>query len=383
VVAEISVALVLLTSAGLLLESLARLADVPTGFDPHGVLTATINISGKTDNDAVVSLTREMLERIRQLPEVETAGFITWLPFAGMGAATAFKVEGGPAYNAGDEPVADVRVVQPGYFETMRIRLLSGRLFDVRDNRPQRPRGFVVNETLAKQMFGDKDPLGQRLLVQMGDGKPGEIIGVVGDTKHAGLDGSVRPMVYYVQAQLPLSFGTFVVRTKGDPARLASSVAMAIQEIKKDQPVTDVRSMDEWIGRSIAQRRFQTGLLGAFAMIALVLAMIGVYGVMSYSVEQRTHEIGVRLAVGAEPGALRRWITARGMALAAIGLAFGLAGAAIGTRALKSLLYDVKPLEPLTYLATAALIAFACFAAVYVPARRATRVDPLVALRWE
>ena len=383
VVAEISLALVLLTAAGLLLESLLRLSAIPTGFDPHHVLTATISISGKMENGRLVAITHDMVERIRQLPEVENAGFITFLPFAGMGAATGFQVVGSPPYGPGEAPVTDVRVVQPGYFETMRIPLVRGRFFTDEDNRSDQRRTFIVNEALVKQMFGRNDPLGQRLLVQMGDDVPGEIVGVAGDTKHGSLDGSIRPMVYYTHAHLPMSFGSFVVRTRGEPDRLASSVTAAIQEIKKDQPVTDIHSMEQWIGRSIAQRRFQTALLGVFAIVALILAMIGVYGVMSYSVEQRTHEIGVRLAVGADPEAVRRWITAQGMTLALIGLALGLVGAAASTRVLKSLLYEVHPSDPLTFVATAALLVLVCFAAVHIPARRATRVDPLVALRWE
>jgi putative ABC transport system permease protein len=383
VVAQVGLALVLLTSATLLIQSLYRLSQVPTGFDPHNVLTGTINVSGNIDNAKLGTLCSRIVERLRSLPGVEDAGFITYLPFTGLGAATGFNVIGRPAYPPSQAPVTDVRVVQPGYFETMRIPLLRGRLFNGADNQPDAPRRFLVNETLVRQIFGKQDPLGQSLTVMMGDDKPGQIVGVVGDTKHLSLDGDIRPMVYYVQAHLPISFGSFVMRTKVQPELMASEMAAVIHEVKKDQPVSDVRSMDDWIGRSIARMRFQAALLGSFAFVAMVLAVIGVYGVMAYSVEQRTNEIGVRLALGAEPRMLKRWITAQGMRLTGIGLALGLIAAAASTRVLSSLLFGVEPGDPKTFLIAAAVLAAACLPASYIPARRATGVDPVVALRRE
>ncbi len=381
VIAQVGLALVLLTGALLLVQSLYRLNSVPPGFDPHNVLTGTIMVSGPTDNGELERLCSQMVERLRELPGVENAGFITFLPFTGMGAATGFAVVGRPPYAPGQTPVTDVRVVQPGYFETMRIPLLRGRLFTDADNRPDSPRGFVVNEALVRQTFGGQDPLGHSLTVEMGDSKPGQIVGVVGDTKHLSLDGEIRPMVYYAQAQLPISFGSFVVRTKSAPEAMVSSMVAAIQQVKKDQPVTDIRTMDDWIGRSVARTRFETALLGALALIATLLAVIGVYGVMAYSVEQRTHEIGVRLALGAEPRRLKRWIAVRGMRLAAVGLVLGVAVAAVSTRVLQSLLYGVTPGDPTTFVTAAALLAVACVVAGYLPARRATAVDPVAALR--
>jgi len=383
VVAQIGLALVLLTGASLLIQSLYQLASVPTGFDPHHVLTGTVSLSEDVGNAHVVPLLSRMTERLRALPGVEQAAFITWLPFTGLGAATDFSVAGRPPYAPGQAPVTDVRVVQPGYFETMRIPLLRGRFFTEADNRTGAPRGFVVNQTLVRQMFGNADPLGQRLTVGMGDDHQGQIIGVVGDTKHTSLDAEVRPMVYYVQVQLPIAFGSFVLRTSGPPEQMASAMEAAIHEVKKDQPVSDVRTMDDWIGRSISRMRFQAALFGGFALIAMVLAAIGVYGVMAYSVEQRTHEIGVRLALGAEPARLKRWIALEGMRLAAIGLILGVLAAAASTRVLDSLLYGVKPGDPETFLAAAILLAAVCLLASYLPARRATAVDPAVALRGE
>jgi putative ABC transport system permease protein len=383
VVAEVALALVLLTGAMLVLQSLARLSAVSTGFDPHDVLTASITISGRPANSQLLAMTHDMIERMRQMPGVENAGFITFLPFAGMGAATDFRVVGRPPYGPGEAPVTDVRVVLPGYFETLRIPLRRGRLFNDADNRDGGRRTFIVNETLARQMFGNRDPLAEKLIVEMGDQIPGEIVGVVGDTKHASLDGAIRPMVYYTQAQLPIAMGTFIVRTRGNPESLSNAVTAAIREVKKDQPVSDIRTMDEWIGRSIAQQRFQSALLASFATVALLLAVIGVYGVMAYSVEQRSHEIGVRLAIGADPAALRRWVLGQGMRLAGVGLILGALGAAISTRALRSLLYEITPEDPLTFAGAAALLALVCLAAVSIPAHRATRVDPVVALRWE
>jgi putative ABC transport system permease protein len=389
VIAQVALALVLLTGASLLLRSLMNLAAVPTGFDSHNVLTATISVSGKVDGARLIATYDQMIAGMRSLPGVESASFITWLPFTGLGAATGFTVVGGQAFPPSQEPVVDVRVVQPGYFETMRIPLLKGRLFRNEDNRMGQPLRFVVNETLVREAFGRSDPLGKRLMVQMGMGDDtnkdpsGEIIGVVGDTKHLSLDGDIRAMVYYAESGLPLSFGTFVVRTSGDPKQLASAVTAAIREVRKDQPVSDTLTMDERIAGSIAQQRFRTALLGAFALIAVLLAVIGVYGVMSYAVEQRTHEIGVRLAIGAEPAAVKRWMTIQGMRLAGIGLVLGSIAAAGATRVLKSLLYKVSPDDPLSFVLTALLLALVCLAASYIPARRATRVDPLIALRWE
>jgi putative ABC transport system permease protein len=326
---------------------------------------------------------REMVDHLRAIPGVEDAGFITWLPFAGMGAGTDFTVVGRPLYAPGQAPVTEVRVVQPGYFETMRIPLRRGRLFMRYDDGPDAPRTFVVNQALARQIFGQEDPLAHSLTVQMGDDKPGRIVGVVGDTKYLSLDGQVRPMVYYVQSQLPIGMGSFVVRTKGRPELMASAMESAIHQVKKDQPVSDIRTMDEWIGRSIARMRFQAALLGAFGLIAVVLAVIGVYGVMAYTVEQRTHEIGVRVALGADPRHLQRWIALRGMRLAAIGLGLGMLAAGASTRALGSLLYGIKSLDPGTFALAAALLAVACLLASYIPARRAIAVDPIVALRGE
>ena len=382
VVAQVALALVLLTGAGLLIESLYRLSNVPPGFDPHNVLTGTVSLTNVRDAEVVPLLSR-MTDRLRQLPGVQQAGFITGLPFTGLGAATGFNVVGRPPYPPGQTPVVDVRIVQPGYFETMRIPLIRGRFFNEVDNLPSTPRTFIVNQALARVMFENADPLEHSLTVEMGDDKPGRIVGVVGDTKHLSLDGAVGPMVYYVHSQLPFAFGTFVLRTQGSPDRLASALEAVIHEIKKDQPVTDVRSMDDWISRSIARSRFQTALLSVFALIAAVLALIGVYGVMAYSVEQRTHEIGVRLALGAEPGRLERWIAFRGIRLASLGLILGLIAASASTRALHSLLYGIQPSDPAAFAVAAALLAAASVIASYLPARRATTVDPSLALRGE
>jgi len=383
VVAQVAFAFMLLAGAGLLIQSLNRLTSVSSGFDPHHVLTGRIMVSGNPGDEQLSAMCREMIDRLRALPGVENAGFITWLPFSGPGAGTDFAVVGRPPYGPGQAPETDVRVVQPGYFETMHIPLLRGRFFTRADDRPDGPRLYVVNEALAREMFNRQDPLHHSLTVEMDDSKPGRIIGVVGDAKQVSLDAEVRPMVYYVQSQLPVSFGTFVMRTKGRPELMASAMEAAIQNVKKGQPVSDVRTMDDWIARSTARMRFQTALLAGFALIAVVLALIGVYGVMAYSVAQRTHEIGVRMALGAGHGYMQYWIALRGMRLAAGGLALGLIAAALTTRVLDSLLYGITPLDPTTFALTALLLAMACLLASYIPARRVTTLDPLAALRSE
>ena len=383
VVAQVGMAMVLLTGAGLLIQSLYRLNAVPTGFDPKNVLTATVSLSGNIQQSKPPATFARMIEQIRAIPGVENAGFTTFLPFAGMGAATGFSVQGRPPYGPGQTPVTDVRVVQPGYFETMRIPLLRGRQFTAVDDREDSQRVFVVNETLVRQTFGTADPIGENLIVQMGDDKPGRIVGVVRDTKHGSLSAEIRPMVYYDHAQFPMAFGTFVARTRLRPEALTQDVVAAIQKVKKDQPVTEIRSMEDWIGLSVARMRFQTGLLAAFAAIAIVLALIGVYGVMAYAVAQRTHEIGIRLALGADPVRVKRWITGRGIRLAGVGLSLGSVAAWAATRVLQTLLFEVKPHDPATFAVAGVLLAAACVAASYIPARRATRVDPAVALRGE
>ncbi len=385
VVAEVALSLTLLVGAGLLIESFIRLERVDPGFDPDHVLTVAVSRTSAANAppDAFPAFFEQLNEKVRALPGVVSAGSVTFLPFSGPGAATGFDIVGDPESQAGQRPVCDVRVTHPGYFETMRIPLKRGRLFEAADNRRDAPRRFVVNEAMARLHFRDRDPIGARLVVQMGDDVPGEIVGVVGDARYAALDGVVRPMVYYPHAHLPFPFMTLVVRAAGEPEQLASAVVGAVRSMDPKQPVSDVRTMNQWIDSSTAQPRFNTTLLTVFSALALGLAVIGIYGVMSYSVTQRSHEIGVRLALGATPGEVRGMILGGGLKLAAIGVVIGLAAALAASRILSGLLFEISPANTITYVAVGMIWLVIAVAASWIPARRATKIDPIQALRYE
>jgi putative ABC transport system permease protein len=385
VVAEVALALILLAGAGLLLRSFLRLTAVSPGFDAQNVFTLSVILpSNRYRDDArILSFFAELNARVGRLPGVESASSITFLPFSGPGSATSFRVEGRPEPAAGESPVTDVRIVEPGYFSTMRIPLRQGRLFTGEDNRKEAPLRFLVNETLARSVFPSENPIGKRLSVSMQNGNSGEIVGVVGDTLHYGLDATVRPMVYYPHAQLTFGFMTVVARTSVPPDTLVQPALAILREMDPEQPASNIRSMEDWIGRSVAQPRWLALLTATFAAIAALLALIGIYGVMSYAVEQHTHEIGLRLALGADPADMRALVIRRGMMLASLGLAIGLVGALASGRLLADMLFEIRPADWRTYAAAVPALAAIAWLASWIPARRATRIDPLVALRYE
>jgi putative ABC transport system permease protein len=322
--------------------------------------------------------------RIRALPGVANASTITFLPFKGMGSGTYFWRAEKEKPAPGQEPVTDVRMVQAQYFETMNIPLRRGRTFAEADIDPKAPLRFVVNEALARQMFPNEDAVGRKLVVLMkNENPPGEIVGVVGDIKHGSLADKVRPMVYYPQSHLSFSFGSVVVQTRIEPLSLAQPVTEVIRQMDPELPVSDVGTMQRWVDESLSRTKFQTGLLAVFAGLALVLAVLGIYGVMSYGVAQRTHEIGVRMALGAQQGDVSRMILSRGLILTIAGLVLGLAGASALSRYLETLLFEIKPADPLTLAAVTGILLMVAIAAAYFPARRAAKVDPMVALRYE
>ncbi|MDX2149349.1 MAG: ABC transporter permease [Bryobacteraceae bacterium] len=386
VVVQVALSLVLLTGAGLMIRSFSKLLAVEPGFQPHGLLTMQLNLPRDPkfrEANGQVQFYNALFDRIRRVPGVSSASGITWLPLTGPGAATSFSVVGRPEPAAGEFPVTEARPVMPGYFETLGIPLLRGRWMTEADNRPEAPRRFVVTEALVRQIFPNEDPIGKQLKVRMGDDKPGEIIGVVGDIKYNGPDGEVRATVYYPVAHLAVGFLSLVVRTQSDPMLLAPAITRAIRDVAPNQPVSEVRAADELLARSVAQPRFRTALLSIFAFIALVLAAVGVYGVMSYAVAQRTGEIGVRMALGAREGDVLRMVVAGGMKLALGGLLAGTVAALALTRWLKTLLFEVEATDPLTFASVAGTMALVAALACYLPARRAARLDPTVALRYE
>jgi putative ABC transport system permease protein len=385
VVAEIGLSLVLLVGAGLMVRSFLRLQAVDPGFDAGNLLTLRVMLpeSKYPQDGRKVEFFRQAAERIRALPGVRSASAVSALPFADLGAATGFTVEGRPPLPPGDRLSTDVRVVDENYFRTMNIPVVAGRTFTEQEAVEDR-KVAVVNETMARRHFPGEDPVGKRILVNMSSElTPTEIIGVVGDARYDKLEGELKPMVYWTPPRLTYSSMTFVVRTVGDPGALGPSAVREIQAVDKEQPVSDVRTMEIWLAESTARTRFGTLLLGAFACAALLLAAVGIYGVISYSVAQRRNEIGIRMALGAQGRDVLRLVVGQGMRLVLAGVGLGLLGALALTRVMSGLLYGVAATDPATFAANALLLTAVSLVACYIPARRATRVDPLTALRRE
>jgi putative ABC transport system permease protein len=385
VVAQVALSLVLLVGAGLMLKSLLRLQAVDPGFDADNLLTMRVILPArKYKEDAqVVTFFKQAIERIEALPGVKSAGTVNYLPFTGLAAATDFKIEGEPKPAPGREPTTEVRVADKNYLGTMGIPVLRGRSF-IEQEETEARHVVLINETLARKYFAGQDPIGRRLTIDMMDDPvPSEIIGIVGDVKHLSLDSETRPMVYWPHPELTYSGMTIVVRTTGDPLQLAAAAKNQIQAIDPNQPVSDIRTMNQWLSESVARARFNALLLGLFSVLALILASVGIFGVISYSVTQRTHEIGIRMALGASARDILRMVVGRGMLLALIGVGLGLVASFLLTRAMSSLLFNVSVTDPLTFILISLLLMVVTLVACYLPARRATRVDPMNALRYE
>jgi putative ABC transport system permease protein len=386
VVAEIALALVLLVGAGLLIRSFLRLQNVDAGFNARNVVTmrVALPVSRYDGDEKRINFFAQALERMQSLPGVEAVGAINFTPFLGLGSNTGFDIEGrskaSPDQAAGGTGVC---VTDQNFFRALQIPLKYGRLFTEQEVREQR-NVVVINEALARKYFPNEDPLGKRIKIMM---RPPhaltEIIGVVGDVKHTQLDRAAEPMSYWPIAQLPYPFMTFVLRTRGDATGILAAVRNVIQTLDPQQPVGEVRTLDNLVGNSIARQRFNTLLLGVFALVALLLSAIGVYGVMSYSVAARTHEIGIRTALGATASDILRLMLKRGMTLALLGVGFGLLAAFALTRLIATLLFGVSANDPLTFVGVALLLALVALMSCWIPVRRATKVDPMAALRCE
>jgi putative ABC transport system permease protein len=384
VAAQVAGSLMLLIGAGLLLKSFARLHDVNLGFNPDRVLTARVSlVAGSFDGDQThVRFFEDLLERVRGLPGARAVGAINWLPLSGQRSATRMTIEGESTPRPGEEPAADVRAVDPGFFQAMEIPLLRGRAITATD-RADAERAVVVSESFVDRYLSSGDPLGRRIHMPWGDTLIGTVVGVVADIKHTGVDSATSPTVYWAMPQFPQTFMTLVVRTTGDPARLANAVVEQVRALDPEQPVADLKTYDEWLGGAVARRRFSMLLLGGFAGLALALTVIGLYGATAYGVVLRTREFGIRLALGAT-GREVLWGVLRGALLVvAGGIAAGVAGAAALSGLLSALLYGVSATDPVTFGAVAALLLLVGVAAGYLPARRATKVDPMVAIRSE
>jgi len=392
VVAQVALATTLLIGAGLLLRSFERLQAVSPGFNAGGLLVADLPLSpvGYPDDQRRQAFVERLLERVGGLPGVEGAGTTTTLPMAGGGATLHFNIHGRPPKGPEDYIMAGYRAVSPRYLSTLDVPLLSGRPFDERD-RPGSARVVVVNETMARKFFGGQNPIGQRLSVgtEPDDESPWmEVVGVVGDVRQSfDADAKAEMYVPYLQGTPhPVLAGLFrnvsiVARSAGDPMLVAQGLRQAVADVDRDQPVVKLRTMEQAISTTVAQPRFRAVLVGLFAAIALVLAAIGVYGVMAYGVSQRTHEIGVRMALGAPGPEVVRLVLAEAVGLTVAGLALGIGGGALLSRLIAGLLFDTSPVDAVTFVVVPLVLAAVTLLAGYLPARRAMAVEPVVALR--
>jgi putative ABC transport system permease protein len=402
VVVEVALAVILLIGGGLMLKSFVQLRRVNPGFDPNQVLRLDLSLQSLRYREArqQSAFYEELTKRLGALPGVESVGATTQTPLSPGDNWTAFAIEGRPEPPQGQQQQAAIRSVSNDYFRTMRIPLRKGRFFDSSDARVALPliRWFeqqpypdrfnesqaaptvIVNETMARLYWPNEDPLGRRMRILFSPWLT--VVGVVGDVRHTGLNSQPNPEVYLSQLQEPQSSMAVMVRTVGDPLQLGMAVREQLKAIDKDQPLT-ITTMDQIFSDSVAGQRFNTQLLGLFASVALLLAMIGVFGVINYSVAQRTHEIGIRMALGAQSRDVFRLIVGEGLALTLIGVGLGSAGAFALTRLIAGLLYAVSPTDPTTFVAVATFLLGVALLACYIPARRAMKVDPLVALRYE
>lgn len=389
VVAEVSLALVLLIGAGLMIRSFMRLHAVKTGFETDRVLTMRVQLPGAKYKQDQQRLTffQQAQERIAALPGVKAIGAINFLPLTGMASSTSFNIVGQPEAAPGHAPDTEVRVIAGAYFSAIGVPLIKGRVFEERDGPGSRV--LIINETMAKKYFPNEDPIGKRLAVEWAppeEGKPkpiDEIIGVVGDTRETALERDPNPAIYWPLAREPYPFMTLIIRSAVDPMPLAVAVQKEIRAIDPEQPVADVRTLDAVVAKSIARPRFNTFLLAIFAAVALVLASVGLYGVMNYSAAQRTHEIGIRMALGASRGDIMRLVLGNGMLLTLTGVAIGLVASIALTRVMQSLLFGVTATDLVTFVGVSLVLAIVALVATFVPAQKATRVDPTVALRYE
>ncbi|HLK17476.1 MAG TPA: ABC transporter permease [Bryobacteraceae bacterium] len=385
VVGEVALSLMLLVGSGLMIESLSNMRGLNPGFRADHVLTMRLQVPETKYGNFTrrTQFFQAVLERVRTIPGIEAAGFTSALPLTWKGGTSGFTPEG-IQIPRGLTNDANNRVVTPGYFEAMRIPLIKGRFFNESDG-PQALPVALINETMAKKFWPNLDPIGRRF--QHNDSGPWiQIVGIVGDVKQMALNEPPRQEMYFPYWQAEKNWMVprdLVIRASADPITLTASVKSTIASIDRDQPISDIKTMDQWLDEEVANRNVQTTLLGGFAALALILACIGIYGVMAYVVTQRTQEIGVRVALGADSSSIFRAVAKQGMTLAGAGIVLGVAASLALSQGLRSLLFDVKPTDPLTYFGAAVVFAVVALLACYIPARRAARVDPLIALRYE
>jgi predicted permease len=389
VVAQLGLALVLLTGSGLLIRSFVRLIGVDPGFDTAHLLTFKIALPrSKYSTDQLrVAFFQQLLSRISTVPGVRLASMESFPPLTGLGAATGVRLQGQRSLALSDLPVANVRVVGPDYFGTMRIPLRAGRLFNTHELAAEK-HVTIINQAFADKYLHGVNPLGKKAVIYMksdaeAENQPSEIIGVVGDVHQLGLETAPEPTVYWPHSELVMSGMTILARTSSDPLALLSSIRNQLQQLDPELPMAAVATMDQLLADSLSRSRFTMLLLGIFAVVALVLAAVGIYGLIAYSVTQRTQELGIRIALGAQRGDVLRLVLMQGTRLTLFGVAIGVLAALALSRILGTLLFGVSATDPLTFAAVAGLLAVVALFACFVPARRATRVDPMIALRYE
>jgi putative ABC transport system permease protein len=388
VISEMALSLVLLIGAGLMIRSFSRLLAVDPGFKTDHVLTAFVSlpVAKYSKHEEQVTFFDRLLERLRNVPGVSAAGVVTDIPLYG-GSSTGFDVEGRPPAPPGARAMTDYRIINPDYFAAMGMRMVEGRAFSGHDNEAA-PGVVIINETMAARFFAGEDPIGQRVDMSGAPKDPREIVGVVADVRNYGVDAEVKPEAYVPLLQSApgylsgvTSALTIVVRSTIAPTALAQTLREQVQALDKDQPVSAIKTMETYLDESMAQRRFNMLLLGAFAGLALVLAAVGIYGVIAYTVTQRTHEMGIRIALGARGGDILRLVFSNAMATTITGIVIGLGAAFALTRLLQSLLYQVTATDPVVFATIPLLLLAVAAIATYLPARRAMKVNPITALR--
>jgi putative ABC transport system permease protein len=386
VAAEVALSVALLAGAGLLFRSLIGLQGVDPGLDASGVLTFRVTLPGARYPDASkrVQFYQTALEQIRALPGVRSASAINTLPFRGMPSGTHVNIVGRPPAKPGEELTSTIRAVTPGYFQAMQIPIRGGRDFTPADNTVESPYRFIINETFARTYLPEEQPLGRQINAIMGDTNPfGEVIGVVADVKEGAVDKEPSPCVYYVHAHLPSGQMVFVVRASGDPRSLAEPLRRVISGLDGAQPVAEIELMETVVRETFSRQRFSALLLLGFSLVSLLLAAVGIYGVLAYTVTERTREFGVRVALGADPRRITSLVLVMGARLVLGGTAAGLAGAMLLTTLLKTMLFGVGAHDTLTFVMVPLVLGAVALLAAYLPARRASRLAPVDALRAE
>lgn len=385
VVAEVALALVLLIGGGLMIRSFYSLQQVHPGFEVSNLLTFqfTLPRDKYSEQQQRINFYRQVTDHIATMPGVESVGLATGLPLGNNGNQTSFTVEGQPEPEPGQRPLTEVVNISPEYFNTMQMTLLKGRTFNEQDTATS-PKVLVIDETFANRHWPDEEAVGKHVRFGGPGNPPSTVVGIVRRVKMDGLDtDSNRVQAYFPYTQNTWNSMSVVVRTAGDPESLTSSLRQQVLSIDKDQPIYNIRTMQSIREEVMAPQRLNVLLLGIFASVALILAAVGIYGVMSYAVTQRTHEMGIRLALGARPADVLKLVIGQGMKVAIIGIVIGLTGAFLLTRLMSSLLFGVSATDPITFVTIAALLTIIALLANYIPARRATRVSPIIALRYE